>query len=470
MKRFLYIVTSVTITLLVNRASAGWNGTCNPTVNDEPLLSAPTGYLCFTGTPSSLSGSRPWRWTCAGANGGSTASCQTVAPPPTSNAYYVSPNGNDYNNGLSPTTPFRTLERAQAFMQASLTIKTVYLMGGTYSRSQTLSITRYNDAGESWIAYPGQTPILDGGNGVAVGVAITGNNIRVQGLTVQNYTQTGIYAYNAQYAVINNNTIQNIHSSNTNQGGIYALYFHDSKITHNLVQNVNGPGIILSSQGEDNSNVIIDSNKLINVNATLYDSGGIYVLDRAHVSKSQLISNNAIRGFGGACPVPTGSYPTNAILLDDQTSFVTVRNNIMAGNGGRGAVIHGGDHNSFMNNIFDATNYCGEVLLYQDVAALNEINYGMAGNVISNNIVYSTGNKKLVWSYLSAIHAPVPTVYQNLYYSINGFLFPAPIIDTSPATGNPGFANPSQGDYTLTTNFATTTIWFQPLWSNIGPQ
>ena len=355
-------------------------------------------------------------------------------------------------------------------MEASSTIKTTYLMGGNYSRTQTLSITHWNDVGESWLAYPGQTPVLDGGNNVGIGIAITGKNIRVQGLTVQNYTQIGVYAYNAQYAVINNNTIQNILSSSTNQGGIYALWFHDSKITHNLIQNVNGPGISLTSQGEDNSNVIIGSNVIINVNTELYDSGGIYVLDRGHVSRSQLISNNAIRDFGGACPIPGKNNPTVAILFDDQTSFVTARNNIMSGNGGRGAQIHGGDHNTFRNNIFDATNYCGAVFMYQDTAALQLINYGMAGNVIENNIVYSTGKQEQVWRSLPTKPVPEPTVDVNLYYSINGFLFPAPITDKSPVFGDPDFADPSQGNYTLTTNFATTKIGFQPLPSNIGPQ
>ena len=39
------------------------------------LTAAPTANLCTAGTASTVSGSGPWAWSCAGSNGGSTASC-----------------------------------------------------------------------------------------------------------------------------------------------------------------------------------------------------------------------------------------------------------------------------------------------------------------------------------------------------------------------------------------------------------
>jgi hypothetical protein len=46
--------------------------------------SAPTTNLCEKGTPSAVSGSGPWSWSCAGSNGGSTANCQAgeICTPP----------------------------------------------------------------------------------------------------------------------------------------------------------------------------------------------------------------------------------------------------------------------------------------------------------------------------------------------------------------------------------------------------
>ncbi len=52
------------------------NGSCG-TANGTNLSSAPStaAQKCSAGTTSAISGSGPWTWTCAGAYGGSTASC-----------------------------------------------------------------------------------------------------------------------------------------------------------------------------------------------------------------------------------------------------------------------------------------------------------------------------------------------------------------------------------------------------------
>jgi hypothetical protein len=50
------------------------NGACG-SANGVAVNSAPTSGLCSAGTASSVSGSGPWHWSCAGSNGGSTAMC-----------------------------------------------------------------------------------------------------------------------------------------------------------------------------------------------------------------------------------------------------------------------------------------------------------------------------------------------------------------------------------------------------------
>ncbi len=54
------------------------NGSCGP-ANGVPTTSAPSANLCSPGTPSTPSGTGPWTWTCAGSNGGTTASCSAPA-------------------------------------------------------------------------------------------------------------------------------------------------------------------------------------------------------------------------------------------------------------------------------------------------------------------------------------------------------------------------------------------------------
>ncbi len=60
------------------------NGVCGLS-NNTTVPSTPTTNLCSAGTASSVSGSGPWAWTCAGSNGGTTANCsaqETPAPTP----------------------------------------------------------------------------------------------------------------------------------------------------------------------------------------------------------------------------------------------------------------------------------------------------------------------------------------------------------------------------------------------------
>ncbi len=50
------------------------NGACG-TSNGQAFASAPTANLCSLGTPTVVSGSGPWTWSCAGSGGGTTADC-----------------------------------------------------------------------------------------------------------------------------------------------------------------------------------------------------------------------------------------------------------------------------------------------------------------------------------------------------------------------------------------------------------
>lgn len=62
------------------------NGACGSS-NGQTLSSAPTSGLCSTGTASAVSTGSSYTWSCAGSNGGSTASCSaTISTPPPSSS------------------------------------------------------------------------------------------------------------------------------------------------------------------------------------------------------------------------------------------------------------------------------------------------------------------------------------------------------------------------------------------------
>jgi hypothetical protein len=71
---------------LTPAGAAAISGACGSS-NGAALTSAPSTNLCATGTASSVSGSGPWTWSCAGSNGGTTAQCTaSVAAAPVNGA------------------------------------------------------------------------------------------------------------------------------------------------------------------------------------------------------------------------------------------------------------------------------------------------------------------------------------------------------------------------------------------------
>jgi hypothetical protein len=115
---------------LASTASSAVNGACGSS-NGATVSAEPTANLCTAGTASAVSGSGPWSWSCAGSNGGSTATCSdklastgatgSSGSTPASGStpfvalhtYYMSPTGSDSNNGTSAATPWATPNHSQ---------------------------------------------------------------------------------------------------------------------------------------------------------------------------------------------------------------------------------------------------------------------------------------------------------------------------------------------------------------------
>ncbi len=56
------------------------NGACGP-ANYIAVATKPTSGLCNVGSPSIVTGLGPWKWSCKGTRGGSTASCSAPVLP-----------------------------------------------------------------------------------------------------------------------------------------------------------------------------------------------------------------------------------------------------------------------------------------------------------------------------------------------------------------------------------------------------
>lgn len=79
-------------------------------------------------------------------------------------AFFVSPAGDDGNDG-AVDSPFKTLQKAQRAMRVG-PVKTTYLRAGTYRLSEALILSRL-DSGQTWLNYPGEKPVVSGGEVIA---------------------------------------------------------------------------------------------------------------------------------------------------------------------------------------------------------------------------------------------------------------------------------------------------------------
>jgi len=426
-------------------------------------------------------------------------------------SYYVSsPNGNDSWSGLlsSPNSsytdgPFRTLARAQAAMRNSSTLKNAVLRAGTFSVASTWSFYSV-DNGESWNAYPGETATLDGGGFGVVNLNTGGvNHVTFQGLTFQNMGPTSLWLggsdtitlrwnnfYNCNQVCIGGGHVTNsIIDSNTINGqspgsvagpgtdGYYAINFwygsSNNRITHNLIENCQGGGIQIGAGLGDPtiSNNIIDRNIFKSVNTNVKDAGAIYMGDMTHSSTGTQITNNIINGNGGV------NYSTNwtkAIYFDDGMTNVLVSGNVCNFCGGWAFQIHGGDHITVVNNIFDLSSPGTQLCAYQFPWTAD---YGMTGNVFERNIIYYSGAPTWIWNVQIHPSDGLPMDSGNLYYSASGADIPngvgpngPTVIDAHPVYANPQFTDPSSANYSMPSSSpAYTLIGFQPLPTDQGP-
>lgn len=455
------------------------------------MSAAPTSNLCSPGVASSITGSgNPWRWMCSQPNG-TVTNCWA-----TKTAYYVNPDpniGSDSNNGTSPQTPFATLTKAQTSMQGGST-KITYLMAGYYSTiSSYVTYTggptwyghlnlRSSDSNETWAAMPGDRPILDCGNASnSNSIYISGaTGVTVDGLTVQNCSLGGIYATATNGITVKNNSLFNITSpvwSTAVDSSIFFENVYNSTITHNLIDGNTNDGMEVNNggPGDDNTNDVVSYNIVRNTCLSVADCGGIYFRDVGHNDTRQVINNNLVYNFGNIGYSTGNGQQSKGLYLDDESSNIIVTNNIVYGTGTWDLAIHGGNNNTFANNIFDLS-LAGAMGLYQDDSP--GTNYGMAGNALNCNIIYSSASAgQSIWTnwIAAGVTVALPSFTNNVYFNTNGsFTYSASgsgISDPSQTIVNPNFMNAGSNNYAFSGSSPNPSSCFIPIdTTQYGPQ
>ncbi len=432
-------------------------------------------------------------------------------PEPGSPAFFVSVTGDDQAAG-SLESPFATIGRAQTAMRSGKA-RVAYVLGGTYALTDPIRLDAAH-SGMSFIAYPGQTTVLDGAaSGLATLMQVShASNITLSGFSFTNASSGGaalsLVGSTAIQVVGNNftgngtailltgssgNTVSgnrinrsaqsaveakdgshgNTFDSNVitdtgavaSQGGGFFLHGADrNTITHNLIQDTAGAGIIIANWDDTTVNVgnAIAYNIVRNTNINSEDSGAIYLLGRSHVDTRAVISNNLVDGTGAG-----GDAHTIGIYLDDSSSGVLVAGNIIRNIGTHGAQIHGGDDITICNNIFDLGSGPASAVLFQTAPAdTNPINT-MRGNRVVGNIVYSSNSAPTLYSYLEG---GTPEISGNLYDVLDSPAMAEPARDKHPQFGTARFADTARGDYRLGAGSAASAINFEPIdQTKMGP-
>lgn len=180
------IVNGTTVTTATFEGTSTWTGWTTKTLTVPVVAGSNTIRL----NPTAAAGLPNIDYLDANVPDGGTT------PPPTASALYVSPSGTDSAAGTSsaPTTLTSAISRITAG-------GTIYVRGGTYNHSSTITIPVGNNGTSSarttLAAYPGETPVLNFSaqteSSSNRGLQLNANYWHIKGLVVERAGDNGIY-------------------------------------------------------------------------------------------------------------------------------------------------------------------------------------------------------------------------------------------------------------------------------------
>ena len=203
----------------------------------------------------------------------------------TTTTYYVSGSGNDRNSGLTPSSAFRTIQRAADLTRPGTT---VLLMDGVYKNTSAngsgLVISRSGTA-NGWITYkpyPGAKPKIQHNGWHGIVIEKGASYIEINGLEIvgNNANITRSYALSQRYNRSNSLTNGNCITIDGRKGGRP----HHIRILNNKIHDCGGGGI----GAIESDYLTLDNNEVYN-NAwySIYGPSGISMLSNWNSDNNQ---------------------------------------------------------------------------------------------------------------------------------------------------------------------------------------
>jgi len=309
--------------------------------------------------------------------------------PLSSNSVYVSTSGNDANDGLSPSTPVKTLVKAVEVantMDKAINV-VIKVSVGSYTPGDGLSsantgfvinrpnVTISGGWSTDFSSVVGKSE-LDGNNSLYHIIKIEGvtnvifENLVIRGGKANGSTPDdsggGVYVNGVSYLTIGDSVVISNNSA-TNGGGISLFSTLNSKIEGNLCFNTatNGGGIYL---GISSKNTISGN---VYSNSAVWGGGGVFLWSSTNNTISGAVYSNKANLLGGgvllySSPNNTtissvyansanfyggGLYLTNSDYFTN-TGWIT---NNTAGSSGGGVYTNGSHPNSSFGNVANNT-------------------------------------------------------------------------------------------------------------------
>jgi hypothetical protein len=251
----------------------------------------------------------------------------TTTPPPSGSALYVAPNGTDSAAGTqsAPTTLTSAISRITPG-------GTIYMRGGTYRYSQTVTIPAGNNGTASdrteLAAYPGETPVLNfsaqSEDPANRGLAVNGSYWHVKGLVGERAGDNGIFVGGS------NNVFERTVTRFNRDTGLQLSRMASSTPSSQWPSN----NLILSAESHDNADS--DGEDADGFAAKLTSGPG-------NVFRYAVSHNNIDDGWDLYTKTDTG--PIGPVTIEDSLAYDngTLTDGSQAGNGDRNGYKLGGD-------------------------------------------------------------------------------------------------------------------------------